>query len=156
MTALWRLDKLNLTMLMSSFISLVFCYSKRGFSDFNNMTRLIRTPLSVVFPVSVYLRGLNVIINFIYLIHCFFFFFFHYSLLCLIILLFFYPRFFTGTHVRTVRTGSYCCNFSLYPRGLKKLGFNCTVTLCISLERYVASLQVWLIQGLDNSFVRNM
>ena len=70
-------------------------------------TTLIQT-LSVVFPVSVYLRGLNVIINFIYLIHCFFFFFFHYSLLCLIILLFFYPRFFTGTHVRTVRTGSYC------------------------------------------------
>ena len=26
---------------MFSFISLVFCYSKSGFFDFNNMTRLI-------------------------------------------------------------------------------------------------------------------
>ena len=107
-------------------------------------TTLIQT-LSVVFPVSVYLRGLNVIINFIYLNHCFFSFFF---IIHSCVLLFYYFFILDFLQVRTsvpcvqaaiVRP---CCNFSSYPRGLKKSGFNCTVTLCISLERYVASLQV--------------
>ena len=44
MTALGGSQKFNLTMLMSSFISLVFCSNKRGFFYFNNMSRLIRTP----------------------------------------------------------------------------------------------------------------
>ena len=42
MTALWKLEKFNLTMLMSSFISLWF--GKRVFFYLNNMGRLIRTP----------------------------------------------------------------------------------------------------------------
>ena len=41
MTALWKLGKFNLTMLMSSLISLWF---GKGFFYFNNMTRLIGTP----------------------------------------------------------------------------------------------------------------
>ena len=36
MTALLRLEKFNLTTLMSSFISLFFCPSKKGFFDFIN------------------------------------------------------------------------------------------------------------------------
>ena len=58
MTALWRLGKFNLTVLMSSFISLVFCCSKRFFFLFsyhdllNKDTPLIRT-LSAVPSVSV-------------------------------------------------------------------------------------------------------
>ena len=51
MTVLWRLEKLNLTMLTSSFISLVFCSNQKCIFDFNNKTHLIRT-LPVVPSVS--------------------------------------------------------------------------------------------------------
>ena len=45
MTALLRLEKFNLTTLMSSFISLGFCPGKKGFFDFNSMIHLTQTPL---------------------------------------------------------------------------------------------------------------
>ena len=54
MTALCRLEKFNLTILMSSLISLVFCSSK-SFFYFDNMTLLIQT-LSRVPSVPVLTR----------------------------------------------------------------------------------------------------
>lgn len=52
MTAFWRLGMYNLTLPMSSLISLVFYSNKRCLFDFKNMTQLMRT-VSMALSVSV-------------------------------------------------------------------------------------------------------
>ena len=59
MKALRNLEMFNLTMLMSSTISLVFCSNKRSFFDLNDMSCLI--PIPSIVPSASVLTGFDCI-----------------------------------------------------------------------------------------------